>query len=334
LKKNLVSFVKIALPISLGIYLVFHIYNQLTPSQQEALFLSFEKANYGWVVLSIFMGLLSHFIRGYRWSYQLEAMGYKPRIMNNFLSVMIGYFVNMALPRVGEVSRAAAMTKYEQIPFQKGFGTILSERVVDLFVLMFIVVLTFVLQYELLKSTSGALIDKIIEFGESPLLIPAIVVLVILVVGGFLLLKKFRNHSLINKLIIILEGLLEGIRSIFKMEKRIPYLLATALIWVLYVGMFWICFYALPETSHLGASAVFAAFILGSVAIVLIPGGIGAFPVGIMQSLILYNIAEETGFALGWIIWFSQTAMILVFGGLSMLYIPIFNKTSLDVASE
>lgn len=161
---------------------------------------------------------------------------------------------------------------------------------------------------------------------SSPKLWIAVAVLLILFLAFIVIIRKWRHNSFFSKVHNLIDGLVEGLRSIFRMKRRVEYILATLAIWVLYIGMFWLCFYSLEATSHLGANAIFAGFVLGSFAIVLIPGGIGAYPVGIMQCLLLYGIAQETGFALGWIIWLSQTIMILLFGGLSMLYIPIYNK--------
>lgn len=242
------------------------------------------------------------------------------------MAVMIGYIVNMVLPRVGEVSRAAAITKYEKVPFQKSFGTILAERAIDLIVLMIIGVITIFLQYELLEEFADQIVAEINKAAGSPRLWIGIIVSLILVVVFFFIFRKLKHKSFFGKISALIDGLIEGLRSIFRMKRRVEYVLATIAIWVLYIGMFWVCFFAIEETSHLGAAAIFASFVVGSFAIVLIPGGIGAYPVGIMECLLLYGIATETGFALGWIIWLSQTIMIVLFGGLSMLYIPIYNK--------
>ncbi len=326
MKKGLIQTLKIIVPIVLGIYLAVHIYEQLDSNQRIAVFDSFRNANYFWVGLSFAMGLLSHWIRGYRWKFQLEAMGYKTRTANNFMAVMIGYIVNMILPRVGEVSRAASISKYEQIPFQKSFGSILSERALDLILLLIITCITIFLQYSLLEDYADGLTALATEFigsGTFWVLIVAGIVGIGLLIYAF---KQRHRFAFMEKLIGFVHGLLEGLRSIVRMEKWLPYILSTLLIWVLYVGMFWVCFLSMDESVHLGMGAVFAGFVIGSFAIVLIPGGIGAFPVGIMQCLLLYGIAEETGFALGWIIWLAQTVMVLVFGGLSMIIMPIYNK--------
>lgn len=326
MKKKIVGLLKILIPISLGLFLVFHIYNQLDAGQRKAMFESFRKANYFWIVISVIMGLTSHYIRGYRWRFQMEAMGYHTRTANNFMAVMIGYIVNMVLPRVGEVSRAAAITKYEKVPFQKSFGTILAERAIDMIVLMTIGIVTVILQYELLEEFANQMLAEISKAASSPKLWIGLVVAILLVFILFFVFKKLRHNSFFAKINALIDGLIEGLRSIFRMKRRVEYILATIAIWVLYIGMFWVCFFSLDATSHLGANAIFAAFVLGSFAIVLIPGGIGAYPVGIMQCLLLYGIAQETGFALGWIIWLSQTIMVVLFGGLSMLYIPVYNK--------
>lgn len=333
MKKFLVQFLKLAIPISLGIYLVVTIYKDLDDEQREALFFSFEKANYWWVGLAFLMGLLSHYIRGYRWKFQMEAMGYHTSALNNFMAVMIGYIVNLILPRVGEVSRAASITKFEKIPFQKSFGTILSERALDSIVLLSITGITVILQYSVLESFVKQLSDKFLEKLNSPLVWVLAVLAILAIPVSLFVFRKYRSNSIISKIEELVHGLIEGLRSIFRMEKGWLYVLATIAIWALYVGMFWVGFFALEETAFLPVSAVFAGFVLGSFAVVLVPGGIGAFPVAIMQALIIYGVAGEIGFALGWIIWFSQTLMIVLFGGLSMIYMPIYNKKLSHVAT-
>ncbi|MCZ4407814.1 lysylphosphatidylglycerol synthase transmembrane domain-containing protein [Cryomorphaceae bacterium 1068] len=329
-KAKAIQLLKIIIPVGLGIYLVWHIYNQLSPDQRIDLFKAFESANYFWVLLSFFMGLLSHWIRGYRWKFQLEAMGYSPSTTNNFMAVMIGYVVNLALPRVGEVSRAAALTKYEGVPFQKSFGSILSERALDFIILLIITFTTLLLQFELLEKYALEIISVARNQFEWPLISVGGIAVIALIALGFYLLKKFSHIPLVSKIRSFINELLEGLRSIVRMEKRWLYLLATLAIWGLYLAMFGVCFFALEETSSVGISAIFAGFVLGSFAIVIIPGGIGAFPAGIMQALMLYGISAESGFALGWILWFSQTIMIVLVGGLCMFLMPILNKNRLN----
>ncbi len=331
IKKYFIQFLKVAVPVGLGIYLVIHIYQQLDAAQRAALFTAVKEANYLWVSLSFGMGLLSHYIRGYRWGFQLQAMGYESSTRNNFLAVLLGYIVNMVLPRVGEVSRAAAITKYDGIPFEKSFGSIISERALDFLVLMAITGTTVLLQYNLLISFFEKTIEGIHGKAASTVLWVLLALGLMGAVLAWHLLDRYKARPWVYKLWQLREGLVEGLRSILRMKDRGKYLLATLAIWMLYVAMFWVVFFAVEETATLGPNAVFAAFVIGSFAIVVIPGGIGAFPVGIMQALALYGIAAETGFALGWILWLSQTAMIVLAGGLSMYLLPQLNKKSKSV---
>ena len=207
------------------------------------MFESFRKANYFWIVISVIMGLTSHYIRGYRWRFQMEAMGYHTRTANNFMAVMIGYIVNMILPRVGEVSRAAAITKYEKVPFQKSFGTILAERAIDMIVLMVIGIVTVILQFELLEEFATQIVTVISEAASSPKLWIGLIAAVILIFVLFFVFRKWRHNSFFAKVNALIEGLVEGLRSIFRMKRRVEYVLATIAIWVLYIGMFRVCFF-------------------------------------------------------------------------------------------
>ena len=150
-----ISFKKIiftALPIALGVFLIWYSLSKLKPNDIEAIQNSFETANYWWVGLSLFLGILSHLSRAYRWQFMLEPLGYKPKYINNVLAVLVAYLVNLIIPRAGEFARATAISKYEHIPFEKAFGTIVSERVADVIMLLSIIALAFFFQTELLSS--------------------------------------------------------------------------------------------------------------------------------------------------------------------------------------
>ncbi len=136
MKKSLTKFLKIALPLALGIFLVYYSYTKFTPQQLDEIAFYFKKADYTFVVLSVVITLLSHIIRSLRWNLLLEPVGYKPKVLNNFMAISVAYLMNMFIPKSGEISRGIVLDKYEKVPFDKGFGTIISERVVDLVFLM------------------------------------------------------------------------------------------------------------------------------------------------------------------------------------------------------
>jgi uncharacterized protein (TIRG00374 family) len=256
--------------------------------------------------------------RGYRWKYTLEHLGYKPKISTNVMAVCIGYFVNMSIPRSGEVSRALLLKKYEDVPFDKAFGTIIAERVVDTFFLLSFIALAFFLEFDVLKTF---VLDKI----------PFQKLMLLLGVGAFLfisviLLFRYSKHRIILLIKQKISGLMDGVFSIWKMEKKWAFLFHSLLIWASYFFMFYITIFALPETSNLSISTVIISFIVGGLAITLTNSGFGAYPFLMAEILLLYNVPETAGTAFGWLVWTSQTLMVVLLGTLSFLLLPILNK--------
>jgi len=142
----------ITLPIALGVFLIWYSISKLSPADIQSIKTSFQTANYWWVALSIFFGILSHLSRAYRWQFLLEPLGYKPRFANSVMAVLIAYLLNLFIPRSGEIARAATIKKYENIPFEKAIGTIVAERVADVIMLFSITGVAFFLQTELMGS--------------------------------------------------------------------------------------------------------------------------------------------------------------------------------------
>ena len=155
----------------------------------------------------------------------------------------------------------------------------------------------------------------------------------LLIVGGalffFLMLAKSSN-PLFVKVRDLIKGIMEGVQSIIKMENKWYFILHTLFIWIMYVGMFAACFYSIEETASVPVSGIMAAFVMGSLAIVFVQGGLGVFPIAVMETLMLYGITKTSALAMGWIIWTSQTLMVIVFGVLSLALIRIFNNGKTD----
>ncbi len=277
----------------------------------------FKKANYGWVALGLVFGSLSHLSRAYRWKFMLEPMGYKPKFLNSAMAVLVAYLVNYTIPRAGEASRALVMTNYENIPFEKGFGTIVAERIADLVMMLLIVAITLFLQFEF--------IWELLTKNFDPLKIT--IALIALLIGFifFSLYIKKSTSGIGLKIKTFVTGLLEGVMSIFKMKKKWAFIFHTVFIWLMYVLMFWVTIPAV-EGLHVPYGAVLVGFIAGGFSIAATNGGIGLYPVAITAAFLLFGIPEEGGKAFGWIMWTAQTAMVLVFGGLSFLLLPIYNK--------
>lgn len=272
-----------------------------------------------WVALSIFLGTLTHISRAIRWNYLLQPLGYRPSLVNNVLILLIAYFTNLGIPRSGEILRATALTTYERVPFEKGFGTIVTERVIDLLMLLLVVGLAFLLQTDIIW---GFLKGKGLNLALlSILLIIGISVFVLLMV----LLKRSGSPRAI-KLKKYLKGLLDGILSIFKMRNKWAFLGHTIFIWTAYVAMFWVIKHTVPETMGLSLSQLLVAFVAGAFAMTTTNGGIGMYPIAVSGALAIFGISAISGDAFGWIMWISQTLMIVVFGAISFLVLPLWNR--------
>ena len=308
------------LPITLGVFLIWYFLSKLTPQDKNAITNSFRTANYWWVVLSLILGMLSHLSRAYRWKFLLQPLGYKPKFYNTVLTILMAYLVNLGIPRGGEVARATAISKYEGIPFQKAFGTIIAERVADVIMLSVIIATAFIMQADLVKkhvfknSASGSIKS----------------IIIVALLGGLALLAyryiKKSKHPFLIKLKEFINGIIEGAISIFKMKNKWAFIFHTVFIWVMYVLMFYVVSFALPETTNLPFGAIIVGFVVGGVSMALTNGGLGTYPIFVASVLILYGIADNPARAFGWIMWSAQTLMILLFGGLSFILLPVFNR--------
>jgi len=320
LNKKLKKTIFTILPILLGVVLIWYSVSKLSDTDIKAIKDSFKSANYWWVGLSLFFGILSHVSRAYRWQYLLEPLGYRPRFANNIMAVLVGYLVNLTIPRAGEVARATTISKYENIPFEKAFGTIVSERIADVIMLLSIIATAFFLQTKLLSSY----LFKESNSNSNTLYyaIPAVIVLGFIV---FRLIKKSSN-PFIQKVQKFFLGLIQGVISIFKMKKKWAFIFHTFFIWGMYVLMFYVVTFALPETTHLPFSAIIVGFVVGGLSMALTNGGLGTYPVFVASAITLYGVAQNPALAFGWIMWTAQTVMVIAFGGLSFILLPIYNK--------
>ena len=312
---NIKKQLKIILPLVFGAFLVWY---SLADISLKTLGTYFKEANYGYIMLGLLFGILSHLSRAYRWKFMLEPLGFKPKLTNSVLAVLIGYLVNLAIPRAGEISRATVMTNYENIPFEKAFGTIVAERIADLIMMLSIAAITLFVQFDF--------IYELLTKNFNPLKIS--IGLAVLSIGFYILtaVVKKATAGFLLKIKTFFTGLIEGVTSIFKMKKKWAFIGHTIFIWAMYLLMFYLCFFSLPETQNVPFGGILTAFVLGGFTVVLTNGGIGAYPLAIQAVLLLYDIDKNTGGAFGWIVWSAQTVMLLFFGLISFILIPLYNK--------
>lgn len=317
--KSIKRTLKIIVPFLLGITILVFLYNSTTAEDRTVILTHISQANPFWISVSVFIGILSHISRAVRWNYLLRPMGYSPKVSNNFFMVMIAYLANLGVPRSGEFLRATALTSYENVPFEKGFGTIVTERVIDVIMLLLIISIALLLQ-------TNFILNYLEQYGFN--LMFSIAILCIGIVGLIVLLRIIRkaNQGLLLKIKLFLEGMLQGLSSILKMKHKWPFILHTFFIWICYVGMFWAIKFAIPETSQLGISELLIAFVAGAFAMMVFPGGLGGYPVFVSAALVLFGISSNSGNAFGWIMWIAQTLMIVVLGAISFVLLPLLNR--------
>ncbi|MFS4415890.1 lysylphosphatidylglycerol synthase transmembrane domain-containing protein [Maribacter sp. 2307ULW6-5] len=316
LKKTL----KTVVPILIGVFLVVYWYQSTAPEDREQIVYHIKQADPLWVTLSLVLGLLGHISRAVRWSYLLEPLGHRPKLTNNVLLIFMAYLANLGVPRTGEILRATALTTYEGVPFEKGFGTIVTERVIDVLMLLLIIVITLFLQTEVIiallqeKGWDMNGIFVLLGSGMAALLI-------------FVLLIKKSAHPVALKIKSFVNGLLDGVFSIFKMKRKWSFVFHTLFIWACYIGMLWVIKYTVPETVPLDLGQLMVAFVAGAFAMATTNGGIGVYPIVVSGALGIYGISAVSGDAFGWIMWIAQTAMVVVFGAISFLLLPLLNRT-------
>ena len=302
------------LPISLGIFCIYYSYINTTLEERDYIINSIIKADYKYVFISLFFGILSHLSRAYRWRYMLGPIGYSIKYYNSLMSLMAGFLTNLGIPRSGELMRATILYSYERVDFNKGLGTIITERIIDITILLLCIFIGL--------SFYPNLLPENYSFNFKNLLIYFLLFVIILILV-YLIIKKMK---FINKITCFLFGLKKGIMSLFIMPKKEKFLFHTLFIWLMYFLMIYVVKFSLAETYSLGFKPIFIAFVSGVIAFSTTNGGIGLYPLAIASVLSEYNVNYESALAYGWIVWTTQTIVIIVFGSLSFIFLPIINK--------
>jgi len=275
---------------------------------------AWEKADKGYLMLMAVVMMISHVLRAVRWQMLLKPAGYNITLKDSFLSVMIGYLVNLAIPRGGEVSRCYNLFKLGNTPVEVSFGTVVVERLVDLLCLLLLVVLSFFIEWDKLMGFLATLNMPSGSFTVSPLLLIAVAV----AVGFAALIYAFRNNPKLRKL---WTGFREGMLAVFRMENKFLFIFHSIVIWLLYFGMSYTVMLAFDQTASLGLRAVMSIFALGAIAMAApLPGGAGSYHVLLPLGLTtLYQLPNADAVAFVFIFHAWQTFVLIVAGLASLV---------------
>lgn len=324
MRKQILSFFKVLIPLGFGVFLIYLDLSKLSTAEKDQMIQSMLSVNYVWLTISLLIAILSHAVRAYRWNYLTEPMGFKFSFWNALYSVFIGYFANLAIPRLGEIIRCTMVAKYEKQDFAKIFGTIIVERLFDLLVMMFIMLGVILTQLDLLHDFLENLLAQFTTQKSDSNIKLWILLFIAIAVLAFIFLQK-SQHPIIAKIKALFSNLWLGIQSIFIMQKKVPFILLTLLIWVLYILAMYTCFLSF-EMEHITLKTIMTCFVVGGLSIALTQGGLGLYPIAIMGALSLYGIEEHIGRSMGWLMWSSHTGLIIVLGIISLILLPIQNR--------
>ena len=300
---------------------------------------SFATANYFWVGVSIAIAFLSHYLRAFRWNYLLKPLGYSVKPANAVGAVLVGYFANYGLPRMGELTRCTLVAKYDDVPFEVALGTVITERIVDMLLLVVIFVLTLFAQFSQLKTLAveyivNPLMGKLTGISAQPVKFIILISIVIIAFIGFMLIRKRLAKVLTGKFGNIIKGFGNGLSSVKDIDKKFQFIALSIAIWASYFYSLYACFFAFAGTSELGHSECLVLLLFGTFGVVFSPGGLGAYPAIITALLTAtYHVEIISAVAFPWMAWTSQFILVVVLGILSLILLPIINKNKSDVVS-
>jgi glycosyltransferase 2 family protein len=339
--------VKASLFFGIGFFIFYLVYNRQNKAyQEECLFKNIpmgecsligkvisdmQSADYRWISLVLFLFLMSNVFRTIRWRMMFEGLGYKPRYVNLFGTIMINYLTNLGIPRSGEIIRAGLITSYEDIPLEKVLGTIFTDRIFDVFCLAIVLVLTLIFGGSDFYNYLNVNIDlgqKLMIFTEHPVLWS---LMALAGAGFFIWLFSYRKRllqtSLGQRVWYRVKGFLDGANSVKTVSSVPLFLLYTVAIWVMYFLMMYISFFSFEPTAHLGPVEGLVVFAFGSLGILFpSPGGMGSYHMLVGEGLSMYGITGADGFSFANIVFFSVSVGINVVLGLFFLIIlPIIN---------
>ncbi len=318
--------------------------NCLHATLWEKVLHDFSGAKIGWLVVVCLCFVVSVLSRAMRWTILIEPMGYKVRTFNTFFATMLGYLINLALPRAGEIAKPAALQQYEKVPLEKLMGTIVVDRIFDVIMLLLVFGLTFLTQFDAIYGfISGE------NRPAAPTCVNASATVEAAATGGFnwwwliygflavsaigLVLvvwkwQQIKQSALYQRIYLLAVNFGEGIKTVFRLRRPYMFVFHTLLIWAMYFFMTYFCFWAYEPTAHLGADAALLAFVFGGLGILVpSPGGMGTYQIVVMAALLVYGIGSADAFAFANIIFFTINIFgNMFFGLLAYAVMPLYNR--------
>ncbi len=326
-KKHIINYLKNIGFLAVGILIFWLIYNKL---ELERLKNDLQNLHYGWIILSIFIGLLSHFSRAYRWKMLIKTLGYKPGTANTFLSVLVMYLINLLLPRVGEIGRCSILKKYEGIPFSKLVGTVVIERTTDMLAMIFFAITIIIIQFPVFRSFLAehpAVQTKLQSVFSTQNILIGIGIIAVLVFIIYMFGKHHHRLGISEKFKELWHNFVSGIKSIRQLQQSWKYIAHTVFIYLMWLVMLYIVFFSYEPTEHLSILAGWAAFVMSGLAMAApVQAGIGAWHFMVYNTLYIYGVDITNGKIFALIAHTATNGSLLIFGLIALYMLPLINK--------
>jgi len=337
-RKILLGIVKYGIALGIAVALLWYVYRDL---ELTSIIAYFENINYWWLGLSIFIAIASHYVRAYRWNMMFEPLGYQLKASRTFVAVMVGYFANNLVPRLGEVTRCGLLKKNDGVPLTSAFGTVVAERSLDLIILLLISLVTFILEfdklYDFILGNFGRRFPDPSAFNQK--LITIVIIITAIIIVGFVLIRVFKDQIKRNLLFIkirkMARELLEGFLSIKKIKRQWTFWLLTLVIWLGYYLMLLVVFFAFPSTTNLSFMAGLTVLVMSGFGMSApVQGGIGVFHILVSGVLVLYGISPDEGKVFALIAHSTQFLTVLVVGSICFLISLFMTKRNSYVGQK
>ena len=324
-KKQIRSILKYSAFFAAGILIFWLIYKDQDISMIKSVLQN--DVNYLWIWVSLLIGILSHISRAIRWNYLIEPLGSRPSTLNTFLAVMTGYLMNLLVPRMGEISRCGVLSKYEKISFASLIGTVVTERVIDVLILLLMTLIAFFTQFSALVSFlhgNPEVKEKIMHYLTHPLLIGGVLFSVLFLI---VMRRRIVSSRFYKRLKNTVDNLRDGIMSVRYVRKKGALIFHSFFIWTMYYLMLYVAFFAFDFTKGLSPWAGLTTFVMGSFGMVApVQGGLGTWHFMTKEALALYGIPNENGIIFAFVAHTTMNLMVVVIGLISLMALQLVNR--------
>lgn len=314
MKRIFRNMIKIVLPLSLGMILLWYLYRN--QDLGEMMNVVKKGVRYDILLSSLFFGLAANTVRGWRWSMLMDSLGKRVSRKKAVYAIWGNYAINMALPRIGEIWRCGVMSKYEKIPFAKLLGTMIVDRIMDTLVVTLLTLCLCVFNIgffrDFFSENPPAIIMTLYALISS---VRTYIVLTVLVATLWFVFVKLKHLTIVKKTIGMFRNIWEGIKSLWKIEHKARFFIQTLLIWVGYFFYFYITFFAFDFTKDLGIRIALIAFAMSSIGVAVpVQGGVGVWHFMVISTLVAFGVNVSDAGAFAMVVFTIQTVWVILTG--------------------